>query len=81
MAVALIFAVPVFLAVISLLATFYYRSKVIILQKRLQRMWVENMLNNKSPAQREDGMDLFFDGKGNQLELMRTTEDDTNTVK
>ena len=81
MAVALIFAVPVFLAVIFLLATFYYRNKVIILQKRLQRMWVENMLNNKSPAQREDGMDLFFDGKGHQLELMRTTEDDTDTVK
>ena len=67
MAVALIFAVPVFLAVIFLLATFYYRSKVIILQKRLQRMWVENMLNNKSPAQKEDGMDLFFDGKDNQF--------------
>jgi hypothetical protein len=81
MAVALIFAVPVFLAVIFLLATFYYRSKVIILQKRLQRMWVENMLNNKSPAQKEDGMDLFFDGKDNQFKLLRTTEKDTNTVK
>jgi hypothetical protein len=81
MAVALIFAVPVFLAVIFLFATFYYRSKVIILQKRLQRMWVENMLNNKSPAQKEDGMDLFFDGKDNQLKLLRTTEKDTNTVK
>ena len=81
MAVALIFAVPVFLAVIFLLATFYYRSKVIILQKRLQRMWVENMLNNKSPAQGEDAIDLFFDGKDNQLKLLRTTEEDTNTVK
>ena len=81
MAVALIFAVPVFLAVIFLLATFYYRSKVIILQKRLQRMWIENMLNNKSPAQREDGMDSFFDRKDNQLKLLRTTEEDTNTVK
>ncbi len=81
MAVALIFAVPVFLAVIFLLATFYYRSKVIILQKRLQRMWVENMLNNKSPAQKEDGMDLFFDGQDNQFKLLRTTEKDTNTVK
>ena len=81
MAVALIFAVPVFLAVIFLLATFYYRSKVIILQKRLQRMWVENMLNNKSPALKEDGMDLFFDGKDNQFKLLRTTEKDTNTVK
>ena len=81
MAVALIFAVPVFLAVIFLLATFYYRSKVIILQKRLQRMWVENMLNNKSLAQKEDGMDLFFDGQDNQFKLLRTTEKDTNTVK
>jgi hypothetical protein len=81
MAVALIFAVPVFLAVIFLLATFYYRSKVIILQKRLQRMWVENMLNNKSPAQKEDGMDLFFDWQDNQFKLLRTTEKDTNTVK
>ena len=81
MAVALIFAVPVFLAVIFLLATFYYRSKVIILQKRHQRMWVENMLNNKSPAQKEDGMDLFFDWQDNQFKLLRTTEKDTNTVK
>ena len=81
MAVALIFAVPVFLAVIFLLATFYYRSKVIILQRRLQRMWVENMLNNKSPAQKEDGMDLFFDWQDNQFKLLRTTEKDTNTVK
>ena len=81
MAVALIFAVPVFLAVIFLLATFYYRSKVIILQKRLQRMWVENMLNNKSPAQKEDGMDRFFDWQDNQFKLLRTTEKDTNTVK
>ena len=81
MAVALIFAVPVFLAVIFLLATFYYRSKVIILQKRLQRMWVENMLNNKSPAQKEDGMDLFFDWQDNQFKLLRTAEEDTKTVK
>ena len=81
MAVALIFAVPVFLAVIFLLATFYYRSKVIILQKRLKRMWVENMLGNKLAIQRADGIDLFFDGKDNQLKLLRTTEEDTNTVK
>ena len=82
MAVTLILAVPIFLAVIFLFATFYYRSKVIILQKRLQRMWVENMLNNKSPAQKEDGMDLFFDGKDNLfIKLLRTTEKDTNTVK
>ena len=81
MAVALIFAVLVFLAVISLLATFYYRSKVIVLQKRLQRMWVENMLNNKSPAQREDGINLFLDGTDNQFKPLRTAEEDTNTVK
>ena len=60
MAVTLILAVPIFLAVIFLSVTFYYRSKVIILQKRLQRMWVENILSNKSPAQREGGIDLFF---------------------
>jgi uncharacterized membrane protein len=59
----LILSVSIFLAVIFLFAAFYYRSKVTILQKRLQRMWVENMLSNKSPAQREDGIDLFFDGK------------------
>ena len=81
MAVTLILAVPIFLAVIFLSVTFYYRSKVIILQKRLQRMWVENMLNNKSPAQKEDGMDLFFDWQDNQFKLLRTTEKDTNTVK
>ena len=81
MAVALIFAVPVFLAVIFLLATFYYRSKVIILQKRLQRMWVDIMLSNGSSAQTEDSIELFFDGKDNQFKPLRTTEKDTNTVK
>ena len=81
MTVTLFFAAPIFFAVIFLSATFYYRSKVVILQKRLQRMWVENMLNNKSPALKEDGMDLFFDGQDNQFKLLRTTEKDTNTVK
>ena len=81
MAVTLILAVPIFLAVIFLSVTFYYRSKVIILQKRLERMWVENILSNKSPAQREDVIDLFFDGKDNQFEPLRTAEEDTNTVK
>ena len=81
MTVTLILAVPIFLAVIFLSVTFYYRSKVIILQKRLQRMWVENILSNKSPAQREDGIDLIFDGKDNQFEPLSTAEEDTNTVK
>ncbi|MDH3559123.1 MAG: hypothetical protein OES18_25055 [Deltaproteobacteria bacterium] len=81
MAVTLILAVPIFLAVIFLSATFYYRRKVIILQERLQRMWVENMLSNKSPIQREDGIDLFFDGKDSQLKPLGTAEEDTNTVK
>jgi hypothetical protein len=81
MAVTLILAVPIFLAVIFLSVTSYYRSKVIILQKRLQRMWVANILSNKSPAQREDVIDLFFDGKDNQFEPLKTAEEDTNTVK
>jgi uncharacterized membrane protein len=81
MAVTLILAVPIFLAVIFLSATFYYRSKVNILQKRLQRMWVDIMLSNGSSAQREDGIDLFFDGKDNQFKPLRTAEEDSNTVK
>ena len=81
MAVALIFAVPVFLAVIFLFSTFYYRSKVIILQKRLKRMWVENMLGNKLAIQRADGIDLFFDRKDNQFKPLSTAEEDTQTVK
>ena len=81
MAVTLILAVPIFLAVIFLSVTFYYRSKVIILQKRLQRMWVENILSNKSPAQTEDSIELFFDQKDNQFKPLRTAEKDTNTVK
>jgi hypothetical protein len=44
-------------------------------------MWVANILSNKSPAQREDGIDLIFDGKDNQFEPLRTAEEDTNTVK
>ena len=44
-------------------------------------MWVANILINKSPAQREDVIDLFFDGKDNQFEPLRTAEEDTNTVK
>jgi hypothetical protein len=46
MAVTLFFAAPIFLAVIFLSTTFYYRSKVVILQKRLQRMWVDIMLKD-----------------------------------
>ena len=81
MAVILFLAVPIFLAVIFLSATFYYRSKVNILQKRLQRMWVDIMLSNGSSAQREDGIDLFFDGKDNQFKPLRTAEEGSNAVK
>ena len=81
MAITLFFAAPIFLAVIFLSATFYYRSKVNILQKRLQRMWVDIMLSNGSSAQREDGIDLFFDGQDNQFKPLRTAEEDSNTVK
>jgi len=44
-------------------------------------MWVEIMLSNSSPAQREEGIDLFFDGKDNQFRPLRTVEEDTYTVK
>ena len=81
MAVILFFVAPVFLAVIFLSAAFYYRSKVIICQERLRRMWVENMLSNKSPAQRVDGIDLFFDRKENQFKPLITGEEDTYTAK
>jgi uncharacterized membrane protein len=81
MAVTLILAILIFLAVIFLSATFYYRSKVNILQKRLQRMWVDIMLSNGSSAQTEDSIDLSFDGKDNQFKPLRTAEEDTNTVK
>ncbi len=80
MAVTLFFAVPIFLAVIFLSATFYYRSKVVILQKRLQRMWVDIMLSNRSPAQTEDSIELFFDGKDNQFKALRTAEEDSNSI-
>jgi uncharacterized membrane protein len=72
MAVILFLAGPIFLAVIFLSATFYYRSKVVILQKRLQRMWVDIMLSNRSSAQTEDSIELFFDGKDNQFKPFRT---------
>ena len=81
MAVALFLAAPIILAVIFLSANFYYHSKVVILQKRLQRMWVDIMLNNRSPAQTEDSIELFFDGKDNQFKPLRTAEEDTNTLK
>ena len=44
-------------------------------------MWVKNMLSNKSPVQRVDGIDLFFDRKDNQFKPLRTAEEDTYTVK
>ncbi len=44
-------------------------------------MWVDIMLSNGSSAQREDGIDLFFDGKDNQFKPLRTAEEDSNTVK
>ena len=81
MAVTLFFAAPIFFAVIFLSATFYYRSKVVILQKRLQRMWVDIMLSNGSSAQTEDSIELFFDRKDNLFKPLRTAEEDTNTVK
>jgi hypothetical protein len=81
MAVLLFLGAPIFLALIFLSATFYYRSKVIRCQERLQRMWVESMLSNKSPAQRVDGIDLFFDRKENQFKPLITAEEDTYTAK
>ena len=80
MAITLFFAAPIFLAVILLSATFYYRSKVVILQKRLQRMWVDIMLNNRSSAQTEDSIELFFDWKDNQFKPLRAEEEDTISV-
>jgi hypothetical protein len=77
MAVILFLCAPIFLAVIFLSTSFYYRSKVIRCQERLQRMWVENMLSNKLPVQRVDG----FDRKDNQFKPLKTAEEDTNTVK
>jgi hypothetical protein len=75
MAVILFLGVPIFLAVIFISATFYYRSKVIRCQERLQRTWVENMLSNKSPVQKVDGVELFFDRKDNQFKLLKTPEE------
>ncbi len=80
MAITLFFAAPIFLAVIFLSTTFYYRSKIVILQKRLQRMWVDIMLSNGSSAQTEDSIELFFDGKDNQFKPLRIAEEDTNSV-
>jgi len=81
MAVILFLGAPIFLAVIFLSATFYYRSKVIRCQERLQRMWVESMLSNSSPVQRVEGINLFFDMKDNQFKPLRTAEEDTCKVK
>jgi len=80
MAVTLFFATPIFLAVIFLSTTFYYRSKIVLLQKRLQRMWVDIMLSNESPAQTEDSIELFFDGKDNQFKPLGIAEEDTNSI-
>ena len=80
MAVTLFFAAPIFLAVIFLSATFYYRSKIVILQKRLQRMWVDIMLSNGSSAQTEDSIELFFDQKDNQFKPLRIAEEDANSI-
>ena len=80
MPVILFIAVPVFLAVIFLSATFYYRSKVMIIQKRLKRMMVEYTLSNQSPAQKEDGIDLLFDGKDNQFKPLRAAQENTNSI-
>ena len=80
MAITLFFAAPIFLAVIFLSVTFYYRSKVVILQKRLERMWVDIMLSNRSPVQTEDTIELFFDEKDNQFRPLRTAEEDTNSI-
>jgi len=81
MAVILFLGAPIFLVVIFLSATFYYRSKGIRCQERLQRMWVENMLSNNSPVQGVDGIDLFFDSKDNQLKPLKTAKEDTYKVK
>jgi len=80
MAVTLFFATPIFLAVIFLSTTFYYRSKIVLLQKRLQRMWVDIMLSNGSSAQTEDSIELFFDQKDNQFKPLRIAEEDANSI-
>jgi hypothetical protein len=81
MAVILFLGAPIFLALIFLSASFYYRSRVIRCQQRLQRMWVESMRSNKSTVQRVDVIDLFFDRKDNQFKPLRTAKEDTYTVK
>ena len=80
MAVTLFFATPIFFAVIFLSASFYYRSKVMIIQKRLKRMMVEYTLSNQSPAQTEDSIEPFFDGKDNQFKPLGIAEEDTNLI-
>jgi hypothetical protein len=67
MAVILFLGAPIFIAVIFLAATFYYRSKVIRCQERLQRMWVESMLSSNR--------------KDNQFKPLRTAEEDTYSLK
>ena len=81
MAIILFFSAPIFFAVIFLSTAFYYRSKVIRCQKRLQQMWVENMLSNDSPVKRVAGIELFFDRKDYQFKPLRTAEEDTCKVK
>jgi hypothetical protein len=44
-------------------------------------MWVENMLSNKSPVKRIDGIDLLFDRKDNQFKPLRTAKEDTYAGK
>jgi hypothetical protein len=38
------------------------------------------MLSNRSSAQTEDSIELFFDGKDNQFKPLKTAEEDTNSV-
>jgi hypothetical protein len=81
MAVTLFLVAPIFFMVIFLSATFYYRSKVRILQKRLEQTWTALRLRETLAAQTEDSIELFFDGKDNQFKLLRTAEEDTKMVK
>ena len=43
-------------------------------------MMVEYTLSNQSPAQTEDSIELFFDGKDNQFKPLGIAEEDTKSI-
>ena len=54
-----------------------YRRKIVQLRNRLQHMWVDFMIDQRSPKKTENNIELIFDGKDRQFKPFRNAGETT----